>query len=563
MVHKIKATGSIDYIICLLMSLAMVAAPNYIENGACDFSFSYFVTALILFCVLCGINYFTRRLIVRNIISPQYIGRFHSLFNVWNRILQSKYDLLIFFLVIFLTWLPVTIGLYPGTLINDSWGQLTQFIKYFYIGNHNGVFSNHHPIFDTLIMGIVITPFGEKLNNWQLGFFIYSLIQELLTAFSFSLTVYYAHKYLKLKSGYVFTMLMFYALCPIFPISAQTISKDALFSWIYVIFMILFIEVLRTKGQVLSSVRYDLLLGLFIVLCIVTKSVGIYIVIPSVLAVCLFIPKYSKYSFITLVCSLTLSLVFLGEAKRTLNVLPNGEQEMFSVPFQQTARYFKYHPNDITKDEFNSINVLLDGNNIGKVYVPTNADPVKGYKDRGTRKQYNNYLISWFKEGKRHPRTYIAAFNAMVSGWFSFEEYAPLMSMNWHSQLNPQLMPVSVSERRGFFAKSSQAMRTVFDNLYKNSILQPLFSYCLYATILPLFILATFLRRWRLAETKFYWISIIPLCLSIILGCWLAPTSISFEGRRYLYPVVYTIPLMIGLCLSMYQIKYGKYKEVK
>ncbi len=242
--NRIKVIGATDYIFCLLLALAMVAAPNYIESGSCDFSSSYLVTVLVVFFVLSVINYFARRLIVRNIISPVYIGEFNGLFNAWNKILHSKHNLWLFFVIILLFWLPIIIALYPGTLINDTWGQLAQFIQYFYKGNHDGVFSNHHPIFDTLIMGAIITPFGEKLDNWQLGFFVYSFVQELLTAFSFSLTTYYAHRYLKLKSGYVLAMLLFYALCPIFPISAQTISKDALFSWIYVIFIILFIEAL-------------------------------------------------------------------------------------------------------------------------------------------------------------------------------------------------------------------------------------------------------------------------------------------------------------------------------
>jgi len=46
---------------------------------------------------------------------------------------------------------------------------------------------------------------------------------------------------------------------------------------------------------------------------------------------------------------------------------------------------------------------------------------------------------------------------------------------------------------------------------------------------------------------------VIPLILSIVLGCWLSPVSIALEGKRYLYPVIYTIPFMIGICFSMYQ----------
>ena len=52
-------------------------------------------------------------------------------------------------------------------------------------------------------------------------------------------------------------------------------------------------------------------------------------------------------------------------------------------------------------------------------------------------------------------------------------------------------MPTSAAIRQGEFRKSSQAVQAVFDNLYKNPILQLLLSYGLYASILPLFITAT------------------------------------------------------------------------
>lgn len=77
-------------------------------------------------------------------------------------------------------WFPIIFALYPGTLINDTWGQLSEYIRYYNIGGtYYGRLSDHHPFVDTLIMGSIITPFGEKLQNWQLGFFVYGRLQEI------------------------------------------------------------------------------------------------------------------------------------------------------------------------------------------------------------------------------------------------------------------------------------------------------------------------------------------------------------------------------------------------
>ena len=112
--------------------------------------------------------------------------------------------------------------------------------------------------------------------------------------------------------------------------------------------------------------------------------------------------------------------------------------------------------------------------------------------------------------------------------------------------------------RPSFFNSTSKVVQSVIDNLYHNSIFQLFLSYAFYASIVPAFIVATLFRKWNLKKLKYYWLSAIPLILSIILGCWLGPVSIALEGKRYLYPVIYTIPIMVTLCLSMYQKKYIK-----
>lgn len=552
----IKINSLADYIACLILALALVAAPYYIDTGNCDLSFTYIITVIIVFLSLLLINTMIRILIIRNTKSEQRNKHYLTL---WEKIVNNKYAVIWLTLIILVFWIPVIVSLYPGTLINDTWGQLSEYIQYFNIGGtYNGQLSDHHPFVDTLFIGIIITPFGEKIHNWQMGFFVYTILQVILTASSFALTIVYSFKKLKIKSSYLLVMCLFYSLCPIFPISAQTISKDALFSWIYVLFILLFIEILRTHGECLTNYKYMIMMVIVASLCIFTKKVGLYIIGISLLSVIIFIPKFRLRSVIMLGVVLFISIGLGGETKRALNVLPGGKQEMLSIPFQQSARYMLEHKNDVTKAEYKSTDKLIDIKTLNKRYNPINADPVKGYEDRRNTLEFKNYLVSWYKEGIRHPKTYIAAFNAMASGWFSFEEYLPLTNMDWHSQLNTKLMPEKVSVRPKIFNITSGIVQSVNDNLYHNPIFQIFLSYAFYASLIPAFVIATFCRKWHLKKLKYYWLSMIPLILSIILGCWLAPVSIALEGKRYLYPVIYTLPIMLSLCLSMYQ---NKYKE--
>ena len=542
-----------EYFLYFLISVMITAAPKYIQTGNCSLNLEFFITFLWTFLAICFLSQLLRTFFIKSALNPKEISNTYV-----NFILNSKYSLLYITLIILIFWLPIIISLYPGTLINDTWGQLNEYLTFFKHGEiQRGVLSDHHPFFDTLIMGFIITPFGKYLHNWQLGIFTYTMIQSILTAFSFALTVIYAHKKLHIKNGFSLFMIGFYAICPIFPVSVQTVSKDALFSWIYVIFILFFIEAIRTKCHSFNSLKYCIALILTAFFCTLTKKVGLYIILLSFISITIFIPKNRSKTLVVLICTLFLSVGLTGIIKSSLGVTPGGKQEMFSLPFQQTARYYRNYGKDTTKKEDAIIGKVLNMKNLGERYTPTNADPVKGYNDRGTTNQYKNYIKVWFKQGLRHPKIYFSAANAMLAGWFSFTEYRPLLDMSWHSQLNPKLIPNTTPNRKGFFKKSSAIVENVFDNLYNNPLFMLLLSYAFYATLLPAFIIATLWRKWEKEQIKYYWITTIPLILSILLGCWLAPVSIQFEGRRYLYPVIYTLPIMLALCKSVYQIKYS------
>lgn len=225
---------------------------------------------------------------------------------------------------------------------------------------------------------------------------------------------------------------------------------------------------------------------------------------------------------------------------------------MFSIPFQQTARYVKYHPDDITTNERVVIDKVLGFNDLAQRYNPIFADPVKGYSQKGSQKDYLNYLRVWAIQGSRHPGTYIDGFNAMTSGWFSFYEYNPLMNMSWHNQLDPNKIPEWVPARNDFSEWTASSYQKAYDMTYRNPFFTIFLSYGFYASIIPAFMIATVLRKRRKTHVK-YWLVTIPMVVSIILGCWLAPVSIVFEGRRYLYPIIYTIPLIIAWSLFFYK----------
>lgn len=541
----------IDIFLCAFLALAFTASSRYIKTGDCEVDGVYVLSSLLFFTALLGINFLIRKGITCYFESR--MGTHHRLSRFCELFFDSKHGLMKTAFLIFLCWLPVLLILYPGTFINDTWGELQQFMAFTDGGRlHRHVLSDHHPFFDTLVMGTLIVPMAKLTGAWHVVIFLYVLLQAVLTSFAFAYSVSYVYRKLEIGRGVSVLILAFYCIMPMYAASAQTVSKDAMFSWIYVFFFIFFIEIIRTKGQALQEKSFFLKFLLFIILCILTKKVGFYVVGGSLFVLLISHLTNKKKIAFSLGVALFMMVAFLPVIRSILGVHSGGLQEMFSIPFQQTARYVRDHPTEISAAEKAVISKVLVIDDLPKKYNPIFADPVKGYSQRGSKKDYLAYLRVWAVQGVRHPGTYVDAFNAMASGWFSFHEYKPLTNMGWHSQLNAKRIPEWVPERNPFSKWTATTYEKAYHMIYSNPFFTLLLSYGLYASLIPAFMIGTVFRKSKDNDIG-YWIASVPVVLTIVLGCWLAPVSVYSEGLRYLYPALYTCPLMIAWCFFFYK----------
>ena len=256
---------------------------------------------------------------------------------------------------------------------------------------------------------------------------------------------------------------------------------------------------------------------------------------------------------------LAVALVMMGGVlpltRHAMGIHAGGKQEMMSMPFQQTARYVKYNPDDITPYEKETIDKILRFDDLGKRYDPIISDPVKGYSQKWNKHDFIKYVGVWFNQGFRHPGTYIDGFNAMVAGWFSFSEYKPLLNMGWHNQLNPKMIPEWIPVRNDFSKWTATSYEAAYDMLYHTPFFMIFLCIGLYAALIPAFMVATVCRKHK-GQRITYWLVAIPMALNIMLGCWLSPCSaVHLEGMRYLYPIIYTTPLIVAWCLFFYKNK--------
>lgn len=519
-----KYMSILDVIFSLIISFIFNIMPNYYNEDTFKFNFNIFINIIILGIIFLGITYLLRFII-----------------NKFNKEDIGNHKLRFYFLIIFFCWVPILLILYPGTFSNDTYGQLAQFSSF--------NFTDHHPIFDTLVMGTMIFPLAKITGEWHLIMFVYVFIQAIITSLVFGYSLIYAQNKLKLNKKFIYFFLIIYALLPIFPMCVQEINKDTIFSWIYVLFFINYIEIIRSNGENLKNKQNFISLIIISILCCLTKKIGTYVILLSYI-VLFFIKIENKkkilYPFLSIII---IMFGILPITFKIFNIQKGNSQEKYSLLFQQTARYVKYHQEEISKEEKEIIETAIgkDLNTIKEVYNPTFADPVKGGEQSTGKKGYIKYLLVWFKEGLKHPITYIDATNSMLSGWLSFKEYKPLMNMNWHNQLDPNIIPEKTTERT-FNKKTADNYEKLYDHIYQIPIIGVLFTTGLYTCLIPIFVILTIIKY-----NKKNILAILPLILSIALGCFLAPASENIEGQRYLIPIIYTV--IISLMWCIYSIK--------
>ena len=373
-----KTLSFIDYVLTAALALAFTAAPYYMnsEGSNCDFTFGYVLSLLVIFIIFLILTYLFRNFL------DKYDWNRKNTFKAatgLEQILSRRNAALIIAILICAAWIIPLCFLYPGTFINDTWGELQQFIRY---SNGEAAFSDHHPIFDTLVISLIIVPLSQLTGKWHIIIFIYVLIQAILTSLAFASTVTYTYKKLGLGAKVSGALLLLYCIIPIFPAAVQTVSKDALHSWGFVFFVILYIELVRTNGLVIKDKSFLAKLCIVTAYCCLTKKVGFYVMLFSLIAAFLFQKNNRIYLVIPIAAAIILMNGVMPIIMTNLQVSPGGKQEMFSLPFQMTARYVKYYSNDITEEEYKILDKVLSMDTLADRYNATNADPVKNYHQK-------------------------------------------------------------------------------------------------------------------------------------------------------------------------------------
>lgn len=321
----------------------------------------------------------------------------------------SRHPFLSAWAILMLGWLPWLILRYPAGLEYDAYYQLEEALGFLPLGAKN-------PFMSSLFMGFWVSLGKGIFGSYNVGLFLLAVVQALLCAACLAY-VFLAMGRLGVRDCWRALCLLAFAIAPVYAGYLTAVIKDALFSCLVLLFITLLAEELLRS----CTLWHKIALGAAAFGMCALRNNGLYVLILCALALGIGWLIHHKKERLILTAVLTVATVlFIGLNLFLISLLGvegGSIAEALSVPFQQTARYLKEYPDEVTQEEAEAIDKVLDYENLAALYDPNISDPVKAtYKGDGGA--LLGYFKVWFKQFLRHPAVYFEATLHNTCGYY-------------------------------------------------------------------------------------------------------------------------------------------------
>ena len=176
-----------------------------------------------------------------------------------------------------------------------------------------------------------------------------------------------------------------------------------MFSSCVLVFEIFLIRLVREEIKI--SKKEGILFLLTMLGVMMLRQNGMYVVAFSLPVLLLEKDRRKRRKTALLFCgAIVLYLSYTHILFPALDITPGSRREMLSVPFQQTARYVRDYADEVTEEERDAIDRVLDYDTIGEVYDPNISDPVKKtFNEDADSEDLKAYFKVWFQMFLKHP----------------------------------------------------------------------------------------------------------------------------------------------------------------
>lgn len=402
---------------------------------------------------------------------------------------------------------------------------------------------DHDPFLTTLIYGAA-HDLGQALGDQRIGYGAFVLLQAVLSATVLAAATCYLER---LRVPRVLRLAVAVFVCVFVPYAryAADMLKDSLFAPLFLAFLLCYCEAARTRGEFLRRPRNLVATIAFATLSILTKKVGAYVVVPSLLVlVPLCRPTWGR-ALVALCVPVALGVVaFPALSYACFDLAPGGRQESLGFTMQQVATVLKYDGDSVSQEDREAIERVMPIDQVLKVYDPTFIDPTKNlYEWDASSEDVSAYLKAWVHLGLTHPWHYVQSTVKVAGSLFipstpieipvtSCEEAVPALDRYEGDTGIDTTQPYALKQ-----------LNDAASGYYYNTLLQLVpqaLKIGTYGGLLPL--LALFAALYRRNRSGAVMVPIALASLSMLV----CPGAIT----RYALPLMYATPLMLGLILS-------------
>lgn len=537
---KKKRKASIG--LAVFFALCVVFGKSYESIASWSYIFSSFSAFIASVCIVAGyaiIFYYGISTLFNfidkydEIISENRVLKFIS--DKPESFLREK-SLIKIWIILMIFWLPYLIIDYPAVIHADSGVMLSEFL--------NNSLYNHHPVLQTIIWGSFVE-FGHNVfNSYNVGVFLFVLVQFIYGSFIVSLLLDYVYKK-KYPVAIIFIVFLIFAIMPAFPRNATAVCKDSnhTFYFMFMVWLIFKTIDLKDKIWTESKNRYLILLWVLAILFVAfSKKSGVYVVILTIPFLLIYLRKYTKVLISVLIATILGLGIYYGGEYAIENVLDIGNdntKEMYSIPFQQTARFVRDYGDDVTMEERQAINAVLDYNGLAELYNPELCDPVKNsFKAESTDEDFSKYLGVWFSQLFKHPTVYIQATLNNIYGYFYPENIGYYKDLFFMTQC--------VDENKVFAPEVLKAVSEKLCDINMKSRQLPiigLFSSLGFYVWIDIFVMLYFILY---KKDKKFVIYNIPVIITLLI-CIASPVN---NTMRYGLPIMFMAPVLICMCFE-------------
>ncbi len=468
--------------------------------------------------------------------------------------INSKHSFWIYFLIIFVCWIPTVLAFYPCIFGYDGPYQILNLLILNLI--------QHHPIVITLLYSGFFS-FGLNINSPTIGMFLFALFQMALMAFIFAHTVKFISENTN-KKWLRNISILFYALYPYNQLFSITTTKDVIFAGLMLVFIIQLYKMIDNKCKIPDYI-FLVIIG---ILMLLSRNNSVYTLIVSLPLIVLILLKQKEKCIKIGVALLAIIIMYKGinnslykifnnkpitdiKNEETIIKASNDEGNLRTSTFSQlVGRTVRDNEDELTQEEKEKISYYFKdykelGNKYQKNIVDSASRMINPKNIRNNKKDFLDFCI---KLGMKYPMSYVESILDTTRGYWYMADtsFSEIEMYDCPGAFELYDFKIAKENYRINYDSKLPKLKELYTKLFckneyqKIPVLYVLFQPCIFFYITFAFMLFAIYKK-----NKNNLVVAIVL-FTFYCSCYLAHCSII----RYVYPVIVSTPLMLGLVIK-------------